>query len=124
MLKNKLTKNEYLQILQYYKKDIGKDSSIKEIKEKAESLVAKKLCECIKIVNKEKHKDGEKRSIAICKNSILLNKGISDSGFRCKDGRPRITLKKYSNPIFKSWKKSTRKNIKNIKNRKSIKNRK
>lgn len=112
MIKNKLTKKEYIEILKYYQKDIPKNSDLKKIKELAEDLVAKKLCSCIKIINKEKNKDGEKRSIAICKNSILLNKGISDSGFRCKNGRSRITLKKYSEPKFKYWKKYTQKNRK------------
>lgn len=109
MNKEKLTKKDYITILNYYKKSIPKDGDINKIKELAENLVAKKLCKCIKIINKEGHKDGEKRSIGICKKSILLKKGISDKGFRCKNGRPRITLKKKNNMILKLRKVQTRK---------------
>lgn len=111
-MEKKLTKNEYIDILKYYEKDVPKNSSIKNLKKLAEDLVAKKLCKCIKEINKENHKDGEKRSIAICKNSILLKKGLTDSGFRCKDKKPYITLKRFSNRrnIFK--KNSTKKNRK------------
>ena len=96
-MEKKLTKNEYVEILKYYQKDVPNNLKIKELKQMAENLVAKKLCKCIKEINKDKHKDGENRSIAICKNVILLKKGITDSGFRCKVKRPYITLKKSSN---------------------------
>ena len=109
-MEKKLTKNEYLEILKYYQKDVPSNITIKELKELTENLVAKKLCKCIKEINKEKHKDGEKRSIGICKNSILLKKGISDSGFRCKVKRPYITLKKFSNRKKIHKKNNTKKN--------------
>jgi hypothetical protein len=115
MKKDKLTKKEYEEILKYYKKSIPKDVDKNKIKELAEDLVAQKLCSCIKSVNKEKHKDGEKRSIGICKSSILLKKGFSDRGFHCKNGRPKITLKKYNDKTFGCWRNQTKKNKKNNK---------
>ena len=113
-MEKKLTKSEYIEILKYYEKEIPKNASIGKLKEKAEELVAKKLCECIKSINKQKHKDGEKRSIAICKNAILLKKGVSDKGFRCKDKKPYITLKRISNNK-RVIKNKTRKNKKSYK---------
>ncbi len=114
-MEKKLTKNEYIEILKYYQKDIPTNLTVKELKDMAENLVAKKLCKCIKEINKDKHKDGENRSIAICKNAILLKKGITDSGFRCKVKKPYITLKKSSNRKKLIKKNNTKKSSNNKK---------
>ena len=111
MSKNKLSKEDYIEIIKYYNVSIPKDADTDKIKEIAEDLVAKKLCSCIKSINKEKHKDGEKRSIGICKTSILLKKGLSDRGFHCKK-KPKITLKRKDKMSFGCWKTQTKKNKK------------
>ena len=44
----KLTKNDYITILKYYNINVPKDTKIKAIRQKAEQLIAEKLCRCIK----------------------------------------------------------------------------
>jgi hypothetical protein len=78
---NKLTKNDYLNILKYYKIST-KTKNINQIKSTAEDILAKKLCKCIKKVNKSVK--NEPRAIALCKTSVLHKKGIKTFRFTCK----------------------------------------
>jgi len=77
----RLKTSDYITILKYYHID-AKDMKKKEAKRKAEDLLANKLCRCIKKVDNED--ESESRAIAICKNSILLKKGLRNYGFKCK----------------------------------------
>jgi len=99
----KLTQADYKNILKFYKVDTSTLSN-KLIKEKAEHLLAVKLCKCIKNI---KGKTGasatgatnEKRSIAICYNSVLKKKNLKVFKFTCKK---KVTLlpKKGTRKIF------------------------
>jgi len=48
---SQLTNNDYKQILEYYKKH--KPQSSRLLKKKAEEIIAKKLCRCIKKIDPE-----------------------------------------------------------------------
>ena len=77
----KLTKNDYMSILNYYK--INSDnSSSQQIKKAAESILATKLCRCIKKV--DPLLKNESSAIAICTNSILKKKHLKSFRFTCK----------------------------------------
>jgi hypothetical protein len=77
----RLKNSDYITILKYYDIDV-KGMKKKDLKRKAEDLLANKLCRCIKKVdNKDKP---ESRAIAICKNSVLFKKGLRNYGFKCK----------------------------------------
>lgn len=77
----KLSKNDYKSILNYYK--INSDnSSPQQIKNAAETILATKLCRCIKKVDPTlKNESG---AIAICTNSILKKKHLKSYRFTCK----------------------------------------
>lgn len=78
----KLTNNDYIKILDFYNIKHTKNTSTKSIKNKAEKILAEKLCKCIKKVDiKKKNKS---RSIGICKKSVLTRKNISSGRFTCK----------------------------------------
>jgi len=94
---NKMTIKDYKNILNYY--DIGYSTLTNDaIKNKVHSILAKKLCKCIKKVqaktkNKNKNKsksksegEGEGRAIGICKNSVITKKNIKIFTFNCKKG--------------------------------------
>ena len=84
----KLTNEDFIKILNYYKKAIPKSKV--EIKRKAEDILTQKLCSCIKKVGP---KTQENRSIRICTNSVVNKKGLTRGNFKCKNGRT-IKLKK------------------------------
>lgn len=95
----RLSLNDYMAILKFYKIDVSHMKQ-KTIKQKAEAILAEKLCRCIKKVdkslkeenkynkNKNKKKSSKKptesRAIAICKNSIFTKKNITAAKFKCK----------------------------------------
>jgi hypothetical protein len=84
---SELTKNDYKKILEYYSEPIPKSNRI--IKDKAEKLLASKLCRCIKKVDKT----NEGRAIGICTKTIFNRKGYTRGKFKCK-GKPTIKLLK------------------------------
>ena len=90
----KLTKNDYITILKYYNINVPKDTKLKIIRQKAEQLIAEKLCRCIKKVDTS-NLATEARAIAICKNSILTKKNIGIHHFTCKK-KPKLYSKKGS----------------------------
>jgi hypothetical protein len=77
---SQLNKQDYKKILVFYKQRIPK--SRKTLRDKAESLLATKLCRCIKAV-----KGSEGRAIAACTKTIVNKKGFHRGQFTCK--RPR-----------------------------------
>jgi|688.fasta_scaffold2052938_1 hypothetical protein len=102
----KLTTTDYKNILKFYKIDIATLAN-KEIKEKAEHILAVKLCKCIKnvrtsknikIIDKKKYIT-EKRAIAICYNSVLKRKKLKIFKFNCKK-TARLSPKKGTRKIF------------------------
>ena len=88
----KLSREDYIKILDYYGiKHQG--ASLTTIKGKAERILADKLCRCIKRVDNtgsngsktSKSKSNESRAIAICRDSVLTRKGVTNAGkFSCK----------------------------------------
>ena len=76
----KLLIKDYKNILDFYNIPIPNNSN--QIKEKAESIMADKLCKCIKKVKKGNNRL-EKKGIAICTKSIFNNKGYTRGNFRC-----------------------------------------
>lgn len=97
-----LNKNDYEKILNYYNLPFSTSDSYKKIKNKAEQILAEKLCKCIKKVkndndNADANTD-ESRAIAICNDNIFRRKGIRHGMFSCKN-KPRLLRfsgKKYS----------------------------
>jgi hypothetical protein len=87
----KLSKKDYVSILQYYNLNIPK--STKLCKKRAEKIMADKLCKCIKKIDPE----NEERSIGICTKTIFNNKGFTRGEFTCKKGRTVKIRKKYNN---------------------------
>jgi hypothetical protein len=85
-----LTNNDYTKILKFYKKSIPKTSRL--LKLQAESILANKLCRCIKKVDKK----NESRSIGICTKTIINNKGYTRGKFKCRR-KTNIKFKKNTN---------------------------
>ena len=91
----KLNKNDYKKILQYYNLPIP--NNYHQIKNKAEELLADKLCSCIKKVENP-NKLTESRNIGICTKSVLNKKGLKKTKkFRCKKKRSLHVVKTRKN---------------------------
>jgi len=97
----RLSLNEYKLILKYYNIDIsGMKKSI--IKKKAETILAEKLCRCIKSVNMSKSKSkSETKAIAVCKNSVFTKKNLKISKFTCKKKAKLLTSKNVTAKVEK-----------------------
>ena len=68
--------------------DLGEDLSAKTkatLKKKAEKIITKKFCSCIKKVAKKFKKEGI--AIGICTKSVVRGKGLKRGKFRCKKSR-------------------------------------
>lgn len=101
-----LTKSDYEKILNYYNIPFSSSESSKQIKNKAEEILAEKLCKCIKKVKEGSDSNNvgadadadESRAIGICTDTVFRRKGIKHSAFTCKK-KPRLLrfhAKKYS----------------------------
>jgi hypothetical protein len=95
-MQNRLTNKDYVSILNYYNINIPKSKKL--IKQKAEKIMAEKLCKCIKKIDKKY----EAKSIGICTKTIFNRKGFIRGQFECK--------KNLSVKIRKNRKNKTRKN--------------
>jgi hypothetical protein len=94
-----LNQNDYIKILNYYDINISPKDSSKTIKHKAETILAEKLCKCIKKVKNsdsvnasgddKTSSESESKAIAICSNSIFEKKGLERGLFDCKK-KPRL----------------------------------
>jgi hypothetical protein len=97
-----LTKNDYEKILNYYNIPFSTSDSSKQIKNKAEEILADKLCKCIKKVkessNEPNNDEAEARAIGICNDTVFRRKGIRHAAFTCKKKSKllRFKGKKYS----------------------------
>jgi hypothetical protein len=78
----RITKKDYMKILKYYNISVGSNDTYKSIQNKAESILATKLCRCIKAVNPTT--SNESKNIAICTTSILNQRGLKSTRFTCK----------------------------------------
>ena len=101
-----LNQNDYIKILNYYDIAFSPKDSSKTIKHKAETILAEKLCKCIKKVKKsdsvdassDDQSESESKAIAICSNSIFEKKGLERGLFDCKRKPKLINIhgKKYA----------------------------
>jgi hypothetical protein len=83
---SELTKKDYKQILEFYNQPIPKSEHL--LKLKAERILSKKMCRCIKKLDKT----NEARSIGICTKTIINSKGFKRGKLTCK--KPSIKLTK------------------------------
>lgn len=94
----KLTRGDYIMILQHYRRGSrgAAGISMKTAKERAHRILAGELCRCIKPPTatraRKKHASAdESRRIAYCTRSIFNNKSLRRHGFRCKSARGNKT---------------------------------
>jgi hypothetical protein len=73
-----LSNKDYKQILEFYEKPFPKSRRL--LKKQAEDLLSRKLCRCIKKVDKK----NEGRAIGICTKTIINKKGYKRGKFTCK----------------------------------------
>ena len=104
----KLTEKDYKLILKYY--NINTENLSKtDIQEQAESILAQKMCRCIKKVDSYNSRNNNKLSesniISICKKSVLGNKNIKNYRFTCKKKQKFIPKKGTSIVLVKTQKK-------------------
>ena len=92
-----LNRKDYENILEFYKIKIPK--SYNEVRDKAEYMLANKLCRCIKKVRKTVKKEGQ--AIAICKKSVLHRKGVGNYKFKCKKTPRLLKGKNTTRKLFK-----------------------
>ena len=98
----KLTVKQYNQILRHYKKRVPK--TLRHKRKRVETLMAKKMCSCIKKVKgyerttttktRKKQPLLESSKIAICNKSIFKNRGLKYNRITCKKGARFIGNKK------------------------------
>ena len=81
-----LTNKDYKSILKFYNKKISKSSKIN--KQKAEKILATKLCRCIKSIGTI----DENKALRICTSKIFQIKGLRRGKFTCKK-RQRVDVK-------------------------------
>jgi hypothetical protein len=98
-----LNKNDYEKILNYYNLPVSNKDSYKKIKNKAEQILAEKLCKCIKKVQNDSEvsngeNNNESKAIAICNDNIFRRKGIRHAAFTCRNKARLLPFngKKYS----------------------------
>jgi hypothetical protein len=80
----KLTKKDYIEILDYYEVNYNKNLPINFLKKLVEKKIAEKLCSCIKKVKNKYQDNTENRAIGICNYSVIQRKKIKIHGFSCK----------------------------------------
>uniref|UniRef100_A0A6C0BR50 Uncharacterized protein n=1 Tax=viral metagenome TaxID=1070528 RepID=A0A6C0BR50_9ZZZZ len=93
-----LTIDDYTKVLKYYEKNIPTDKN--KLKQDAENIIAQKLCNCIKNINRKYTE--EPKSIGICKNSVLKKKNLSIYKFKCAKKKAYLIGKTRTNKIFKN----------------------
>lgn len=103
----KLTKQDYTNILHFYKKKIPK--SARNLELHAERLLGEKLCRCITKLGPT----NQNRSIGICTKSVINNKGYTRGKFSCKKKQYVILSKRKQSKRKQSKRKqSKRKTLK------------
>jgi len=100
---------DYKSVLNYYNISIPKKHI--DLKEKAENILATKLCKCIKKVKKSNPKISEQEAIGICRKSVLHKKKLDVFKFKCKQKYKLEKGKQKSYKVLKYKKKNkTKKN--------------
>lgn len=99
----KLRKSDYNKILRYYGARIPK--TIKNKKNRAETIMAKKMCSCIQKIRTLRIRTQPSRGdprFAICNNSIFKKRGLKFHRITCKKGAKFIKSKKNGHKLTKS----------------------
>jgi hypothetical protein len=78
-----ISKKDYIKILEYY--NISIPNNNKNIKEKAEIILANKLCGCIKKIGTSI--ENEPKSIGICTKTIFNKRNMKRGKFTCKKNK-------------------------------------
>jgi hypothetical protein len=82
-MSTELTNKDYISILKYYNMTIPKSKRL--LKKQAESIMAEKLCRCIKKVDKQIK--NEAKSIGICSKTLFKKRDYSLKKFTCRKNR-------------------------------------
>lgn len=93
----KLTNKDYAIILEFYNIPL---KDFKKNKIMAETILATKLCRCIKKV-KQLYKKSEKESIGICNKSIFKNRNLKYYKFSCNKNYQLKENKKTKKKLLK-----------------------
>ena len=96
----RLSLNDYISILKYYEIETS-GMKTKDIKRKAEDILAKKLCRCIKAVDNQSSILSESKAIAVCKNSVFTKKNLKIAKFKCKKSAKLLSSRK-NNKLMKT----------------------
>jgi len=83
----KLTKLDYINILNFYNIKNIDSLNLSQIRNTAENIIATKLCSCIKKIDPSL--SNESKAIAICTKSIVNKKGLKINRFTCKK-KPKL----------------------------------
>jgi hypothetical protein len=119
-MSNKLTRNDYITILKFYKKTY-QSLTDKQLKKQAEHILAVKLCRCIHKVSKQTRGNKE-QAIAICRDSVLKKKGLQHFKYSCAS-IPKLLPKNKTRNILKKYKSNlTKKSLNKFNLSKKIKN--
>lgn len=93
----KLYRKDYIAILKYYNIAIYENTKLNVIREKAEHIIATKLCKCIKKV--DVNATNEAKAIAVCNKSVIQNKNLKIHRFTCKK-RPKLLSSKNNKTLM------------------------
>ena len=110
----KLTHSDFKKILKYYKIKIPKNK--KQTRKKAVSVLADKLCKCIKKVQRRNQRFSRKKykknpATAVCTASIFKKRGLIHNKFTCKKKSKLYVNKKNGKYLSKTRKKFNMKYI-------------
>ena len=96
-LSAKLSRKDYITILKYYNITMPENTKLNVIREKAEHIIATKLCKCIKKV--DVNASNEAKAIAVCNKSVIQNKNLKIHRFTCKK-RPKLLSSKNNKTLM------------------------
>jgi hypothetical protein len=99
----KLSSTDYNKILNNYNRRVPK--TLKNKRSRAESLLARKMCSCVKKIKTRRRKIKKPGKIAICSKSIFKNRGLRFNRISCKKGSRFIKNKKTGLKLTKTRKK-------------------
>ena len=85
VMSTKLNNKDYVNILNYYNMTVPKSKKL--IKQRAENIMAQKLCKCIKKIDAKTKSKSESKSIGICTRTIFNSKGFTRGSFQCRNKR-------------------------------------
>ena len=97
-----LSKQDYMQLLEYYAIQTKSNASLSSLKKAAEKIIAQKLCSCVKKVPNKNQP--ESRAIGICNYSIIQRKNLKINGFTCKKKMTLKTSKTNKHKLLKNTK--------------------